>query len=341
MSEGRSSDEEAGSTRREFIQLAIAAGVYVTVEQFAGASETGNIPYRMLGSTGVKVSILGVGGYHLGDAKSDQEAAKIIHKALDNGINFLDNAWDYHDGLSETRMGKALSSGGYRQKAFLMSKLDSHSRDGATRQIDESLKRLQTDHLDLMQFHEVIRPDDPEKIFAKGGSAEAMLAAKKAGKVRHIGFTGHKDPKIHLHMLDVVKQNGFPLDTVQMPLNVFDAHYESFAKLVLPRLVEMKLGVLGMKSISAGVALKSNVVSAPECLRYALSLPTSVVITGCENMRDIDQALQVAREFKPLTETERAELLKRTAPLATEGKLEEYKSTHKHDSTMTHPQWLS
>jgi uncharacterized protein len=334
------SDNRSSLNRREFIQLTIAAGLHATVEQYAGAAETGGIPYRALGSTGEKVSIIGVGGYHLGNPKDEQVAIRIVRTALDNGINFLDNSWDYHGGESMVRMGKALQ-GGYRNKAFLMCKTDSHSRDGISRQIDESLKKLQTDHVDLMQFHEVIRPDDPEKIFAKGGAIEGMMEAKKQGKVRHIGFTGHKDPKIHLHMLDVSKQHNFKFDTVQMPVNVLDEHFDSFTKMVLPRLVDEKIGPLGMKPIAAGKAVESGTVTAPECLRFALSMPVSVVITGCESDRDIQQALDVARKFKPMTEAERAAVLKKTADVAAKGKYEEYKTTHVHDSTMQHPEWLS
>ncbi len=333
-------DDRPGQTRREFLQLAIAAGLFATVEQYAGAAETGNIPYRVLGSTGEKVSIIGVGGYHLGNP-DEQTAIKIVHTALDNGINFLDNSWDYHGGESMVRMGKALAQSGYRKKAFLMCKTDSHSKDGITKQIDEALKKLQTDHVDLMQFHEVIRPDDPEKIFAPGGAFEGMMAARKAGKVRYVGFTGHKDPKIHLHMLDVAKQHSFHFDTVQMPVSVLDEHFHSFTKTVLPRLVDEKIGPLGMKPIAAGKAVQSGAVTAPECLKFALSMPVSVVITGCENDRDIQQALQIARTFKPLTEAERSALLKKTAEVAANGKFEEYKTTHVHDSTMQHPEWLA
>jgi predicted aldo/keto reductase-like oxidoreductase len=333
------SDESSGHTRREFLQLAIAAGIYATVEQYAGAAETGGIPYRALGSTGEKVSIIGVGGYHLGNP-DEQTAIRIVRTALDGGINFMDNSWDYHNGESMVRMGKALL-GGYRQKTFLMCKTDSHSKDGITKQIDECLKKLQTDHVDLMQFHEVIRMDDPEKIFAPGGALEGMQAAKKAGKVRYIGFTGHKDPKIHLHMLDVAKQHGFHFDTVQMPVSVLDEHFNSFTREVLPRLVDEKIAPLGMKPISAGKALQSKTVTAPECLRFAMSMPVSVVITGCEAERDIAQALKVARDFKPMSETERSALLKKTAQVAAKGKYEEYKTTNVHDSTMQHPEWLA
>jgi uncharacterized protein len=328
-------------SRREFVQLGLAAGLFVSMEQFAGASTgSGDIPYRELGSTGEKVSIIGIGGYHLGNAKDDAEATRIIRTALDSGINFLDNCWDYHDGLSENRAGKALKDG-YRNKAFLMTKLDSHSKDGATNQLNESLKRMGTDHVDLIQLHEVIRMDDPEKIFAKGGSIEAVIEAKKAGKARFIGFTGHKDPKIHLHMLDVANQHGFHFDTVQMPINVLDAHYQSFGHQVVPRAVEEKIAVLGMKPLAAGQAIKTKQLSAPECLRFALSMPTSVVITGCESTRDLEQALTVARTFKPMSKDEIAKLMQRTSEVAANGKYEQYKTSHVHDGTMQNPQWLA
>jgi uncharacterized protein len=328
-------------SRREFVQLGLAAGLFVSMEQFAGGSTgSSDIPYRELGSTGEKVSIIGIGGYHIGNAKDDDEAVRIIRKALDSGINFLDNSWDYHDGLSENRAGKALKDG-YRNKAFVMTKLDSHSREGATNQLNESLKRLGTDHVDLIQLHEVIRPDDPEKIFAKGGSIEAVIEAKKAGKARFIGFTGHKSPKIHLHMLEVAKQHGFHFDTVQLPINVLDAHFESFGHQVVPVAVEQKIGVLGMKPIANGLAVKTQKLSAPECLRFALSMPTSVVITGCESISDLDQALTVARKFKPMSKEEIAKLMQRTSEVAAKGEFEQYKTTHVHDSTMNNPQWLA
>jgi predicted aldo/keto reductase-like oxidoreductase len=328
-------------SRREFVQLGIAAGLFVSMEQFAGASTgSGDIPYRELGSTGEKVSIIGIGGYHIGNAKDDDEAVRIVRKALDSGVNFLDNSWDYHDGLSENRAGKALKDG-YRNKAFVMTKLDSHSKEGATNQLNESLKRLGTDHVDLIQLHEVIRMDDPEKIFAKGGSIEAVMEAKKAGKARFIGFTGHKSPKIHLHMLEVAKQHGFHFDTVQMPINVLDAHFESFGHQVVPVAVEQKIGVLGMKPIADGRAIKTQKVSAPECLRFALSMPTSVVITGCESIDILDQALTVARNFKPMSKEETAKLMERTSEVAAKGEFELYKTTHNNDSTISNPQWLA
>jgi uncharacterized protein len=241
--------------------------------------------------------------------------------AIDNGINFLDNLWDHSGGQSEIRKGKALRDG-YRQQVFLMTKLDGQDARTATMQLDESLKRLQVDQVDLIQFHEVIRMDDPGKMFAPGGALEGMIKARRAGKVRYIGFTGHKSPEIHLHMLDIAFKNNFIFDTVQMPLNVMDAHYDSFAKLVLPVLVQHNIGVLCMKPMGAQVILRSGAVSASECLRYAMSLPTSVVITGCDSMAILQHAINVARNFRPMTDEERTALLARTAPVAGNGQFE-------------------
>ena len=297
------------------------------------------IPYRLLGSTGERVSAIGVGGFHIGLKPTEDEAIRIVRTALDSGINFLDNCWDYNGGTSEVRMGKALRDG-YRDKAFLMSKIDGHTKAGAARQIDESLQRLQTDHLDLMQFHEVIRPGDPETIFGAGGSFEAMIEAQKAGKVRHIGFTGHKSPDIHLHMLEVARARNFHFDTVQMPLNVMDAHFESFGQKVVPAAVQEKIGILGMKPLGSGWILKSNTVEAIDCLHYAMSLPTSVVITGCDSLDILEQALKAARTFHPLDASQVADLLVKTAPVALAGKFEGYKTTQTFDGTVQHPEWL-
>lgn len=251
----------------------------------------------------------------------------------------MDNCWDYHGGQSEARMGKALKDG-YRKKVFLMSKIDGRTKAAAARQIDESLKRLQTDHVDLMQFHEIIRMGDPERIFAAGGSMEAMQEAKQAGKVRFIGFTGHKDPSIHLHMLDVATKNGFRFDAVQMPLNVMDAHFRSFAHQVLPRLVKEEIAVLGMKPLAFGAILRLGTVSAIECLHYAMNLPTSVVITGIESMSILDQAVQAARTFKPMTTEQVAALLARTSEAAASGDYERFKTSTQFDGTAQNPQWL-
>ncbi|GAC1536939.1 MAG: aldo/keto reductase [Myxococcales bacterium] len=299
------------------------------------------VPTRKLGGTGVDVSIVGLGGYHLGLPQSDAEAVALVRRALDHGMNFLDNCWDYNDGKSEERMGKALRDG-YRQKAFLMTKLDGRTAKSANDQLEQSLRRLQTDSIDLVQIHEVIRKDDPERCFGAGGTIEALAAAQKAGKLRFIGFTGHKDPDIHLHMLDVARQNGFHFDAVQMPLNVLDAHYRSFEREVLPVLTREGIGVLGMKSMGAGLVLESGAATAQECLRYAMSVPgVSVTITGCDSEGVLEQALWMALNFKPLTDGERRELLARTAAAAKGGKWEKFKTTQQFDGTEQHKGWLT
>ncbi|MFB3921485.1 MAG: aldo/keto reductase [Terriglobia bacterium] len=329
-------------SRRGFLEHVtrgfVGASFGIPLLKGAGAAG-GEMPYRTLGRSGEKVSLIGLGGFHIGVPKDESEGIRIVHAAIDNGINFLDNCWDYHDGVSEIRMGKALL-GGYRKKVLLMSKIDGQTKVAAAKQIDESLKRLQTDTIDLMQFHEVIRPGDPGRIFGPHGAMEAMLEAKKAGKVRYIGFTGHKDPDIHLKMLNTGFKQGFTFDTVQMPLNVMDAHYKSFAKKVVPVLVEHGIGVLGMKPLAEGLVLKSNTVTAIEALHYAMSLPTSVVINGCETIERLDQALKAARTFRPLAEKEVATLLARTAVAGAKGEFEPFKNTLEFDGTAHNPQWL-
>ena len=237
------------------------------------------------------------------------------------------------------RMGKALREG-YRQKAFLMSKIDAHTKKAANQQIDESLRRLQTDHVDLMQFHEIIRETDPERIFAPGGSMEAMQEARKAGKVRFIGFTGHKHPDIHLKMLETGFAHQFAFDTVQMPLNVMDAQFSSFEQKVLPVLVKHNIGVLGMKPMGDKLILDSKTVTPIECLHYAMNLPTSVVITGCDSLPILEQALKAARTFRPMDREEVAALLAKTEKAAQNGKFELYKTSHDFDGTYQNPQWL-
>ena len=294
----------------------------------------------MLGRTGEKVSMIGLGGSHIGKPKlSSSDAVKIIRTAIDAGLNFMDNSWDYNDGESEIRVGKALRDG-YRAKAFVMTKIDGRTKEEAAKQIDESLKRLRVDHIDLLQHHEVIRFDDPDRIFAPHGSMEAFLDAKRAGKIRFIGFTGHKDPHIHLYMLETAKKHGFHFDTVQMPLNPMDAHFRSFEKAVVPVALSEGIGVLGMKSMGSGVLLKSNTVAPADYLRYALSLPTSVVITGIDSMEILNQALDVARNFKPLTRNETQALLAKTANAAANGDYELFKTTSHFDSTAKNPKWL-
>ncbi len=295
---------------------------------------------RPLGSTGEKVSCIGLGGSHIGKRKvSDDEAIRLIRSALDAGLTFMDNSWDYNDGQSEIRMGNALRDG-YRAKAFLMTKFDGRTRDEATKQINESLKRLQTDHLDLLQFHETIRFDDPDRFFAKDGAAEALLEARRAGKTRFIGFTGHKDPHIHLYTLELCRKNDFRFDTVQMPLNVMDYHFRSFSKLVVPEASRLKMGILGMKSMGSGVILKSKTVSATDCLRYALNLPTSVVITGIDSQQILTQALEIGRSFEPLTQTQLNEIVGKTVEAAASGQYELFKTSMHFDSTAQHPEWL-
>ena len=297
------------------------------------------IPYRELGRTGERVSAIGLGGWHLAlPGVSEQLALRIVRHAIEEGINFLDNSWDYNGGASEKRMGKALH--GYREKVFLMTKVDGRSGAEATRQLEQSLRRLKTDRIDLVQHHEVIRFDDPHRIFEKDGANAALVAARKAGKLRFIGFTGHKDPHVHLHMLEVAREHEFIFDAVQMPLNVMDAHYRSFEKLVLPELMKQRIGILGMKSLGNGIILKSRTVTAIECLHYALNLPTSVVITGCDSMKILEQALEAARTFRPLSRAAVRELLARTQTQALTGNFELFKTSSIFDSTAKHPGWL-
>jgi len=325
--------------RRKFLQTAAATTFMTSLGKKFAHGETTAVPMRALGRTGEKVSMVGLGGYHVGMQSDEQESIRIIRSALDSGINFLDNCWDYNDGQSEIRMGKALRDG-YRQKAFLMTKIDGRTKQAASQQLEESLRRLQTDHIDLLQFHEVIRDNDPERIFAKGGGMEAVLDAKKQGKVRYIGFTGHKSPDIHLKMLNTAFAHEFTFDAVQMPLNVMDAHFESFEKKVLPVLVEHKIGVLGMKPMGDKIILKSKTASPVECLHYAMNLPTSVVITGCDSMDILHQALEAARTFKAMNSTEVSALLTKTAAAAKNGEFERYKISHEFDGTYQNPQWL-
>ncbi len=298
------------------------------------------ISYRTLGHTGEQVSCVGLGGYHIaGHDVSESQGVKLVQSAVDRGINFLDNSWDYNEGESERRMGKALK-GDYRDRAFLMTKIDGRTKKSAAKQIEESLKRLQTDHVDLLQFHEVIRFDDPDRIFSEDGAMEAFQAAKKAGKTRYIGFTGHKDPRIHLYTLEVADQHDFVFDAVQMPLNIMDAHFRSFEKLVLPELVKRNIGVLGMKSMGDTVILKSKIATAMECLHYALNLPTSVVITGIDSERLLDQAIEAASTYHSVSKSSIDSLLSRTKAAALSGKFELFKTSAHFDSTAVNADWL-
>lgn len=295
--------------------------------------------YRTLGKTGERVSAIGLGGYHVGMQADPQESIRIIRTAIDHGITFMDNCWDYNNGESEKRMGQALRDG-YRQKVFLMTKFDGRTRAAAGQQIDESLARLQTDHIDLMQYHENIRLEDPDRFFAPGGALEALMAAKQAGKIRYIGFTGHKDPVVHLRMLDEARQHSFHFDSCQMPLNVMDAHFRSFAHEVVPRLVAEGIGVLGMKPMGDGNVLRAGVVTPVECLHYALNLPTAVVINGCESVERVNQALEAARTFRPMTAAQVSALLAKTRDAAMTGRYEPFKTTSQFDGTAHNPEWL-
>ncbi len=305
----------------------------------AHSPASGEMPYRTLGRTGEKVSIIGLGGYHMAVPREVSESIRLVRYAIDHGINFMDNCWDYHDGDSEVRMGQALRDG-YRKKVFLMTKTDGQVKDVYNRQLEDSLRRLQTDVIDLVQFHEVIRPTDPDRIFGPNGAFEAALAARKAGKIRYIGFTGHKDPAIHLKMLHTGFAHGFTFDTVQMPLNVMDAHFRSFAHQVVPVLVEHKIGVLGMKPLGSGIIMDSKTVTAIEALHYAMNLPTSVVINGCDSIERVDQALEAARTFRPMSKEEVAAILAKTAQAAANGRFEPFKTTTGFDGTVHNPQWL-
>jgi predicted aldo/keto reductase-like oxidoreductase len=322
--------------RRDLLSGLLALGAALP----SSAATSDNMPRRTLGRTGEKVSCIGLGGSHIGKAKlSDDEAVRLIRQALDRGLNFMDNSWDYNEGKSEIRMGKALQDG-YRQKAFLMTKFDGRTKDAAAQQIDESLKRLKTDHVDLLMFHETIRFDDPDRFFAPGGAREALDAAKQAGKTRYIGFTGHKDPHIHLYMLELARQHNYHFDVVLFPINPMDAHFRSFENQVIPVAQQMGVAVISMKPIGGGVILKSNTVSAPECLRWALNKPTCVVITGIDGQPILDQAFQVASSFKPLTKQEEAAILAKTKQAAANGEYELFKTTAHFDSTAKHPEWL-
>jgi uncharacterized protein len=348
--------------RRDFFKSAAICGVASTVPAAIRSEQTppsqennsmhqiplaasagtrkGDMLYRTLGRTGEKVSAIGMGGFHLGQhGLTEEDSIRLLRAGIDRGITFMDNSWDYNEGQSEIRMGKALKEG-YRQKVFLMTKIDGRTKEVAERQIETCLERLQTDHIDLVQHHEIIRFDDPDRIFAEGGAQEAVLAARKAGKIRYIGFTGHKDPHVHLYMLKVAAEHGFRFDTVQMPLNVMDAHFRSFAQMVLPELVKHEIAVLGMKSMGDGVILKSKTVSAIECLHYALSLPTSVVITGIDKPEILDQAFDAAKTFRLMNRDQITQLLAKTKEVAMAGKYELFKTSSHFDSTAKHPDWL-
>ncbi len=334
--------------RRDFLKSATAAGIAATTSSnFAQTPaaksttrpEAPGMIYRELGTTGERVSAIGLGGYHIGKGPDAQASIQLIRQAIDKGITFLDNCWDYNDGISEVRMGQALRDG-YRQKVFLMTKMDGRTKESYNTQLEQSLGRLQTDTIDLVQFHEVIRMEDPDRIFAAGGAIEAAIAAKQAGKIRFIGFTGHKDPAVHLRMLETAQKHGFHFDTVQMPINVMDAHFRSFTREVMPVAIKQGIGVLAMKTFGDHFILDSKTIEPLEALQYGLTQPVSVVITGIDSPAILEQALTATRTFKPLSETQIASLLSRTQQAASEGKFEPFKTTNHFDGTAQNPKWL-
>jgi aryl-alcohol dehydrogenase-like predicted oxidoreductase len=325
-------------SRRDFVKGAsVLTASAITPNALVGSTSGAQSPQgnsgemvlkRPLGKTGVQVSALGVGGYHLGSTRDQQEANELVSRALDAGINFFDNAWEYHNGMSEERLGVALK--GKREQAFLMTKVCTHGRgkELAMQQLDESLRRLQTDHLDLWQIHEVVYYDDPDLIFAPGGAIEALASAKQQGKVRFVGFTGHKDPAIHLRMLS----HGFPFDTVQMPLNCFDGTFRSFENQVLPEAIRQGIAPLGMKSLGGnGQFVKHGAITAQEGLRYAMSLPVATTISGMDSLEVLEQNLGIARGFKPMSKDEMAALRERVRPIAADGRYELFKTTMYYD----------
>jgi aryl-alcohol dehydrogenase-like predicted oxidoreductase len=329
---------EKAVSRRAFVKGAAVLTASALVNPGLGpagqspqTSSPDQIPQRQLGKTGVAVSALGVGGYHLGSTKDQQEANELVARALDSGINFFDNCWDYHDGLSEERLGAALK--GKRDQAFVMTKVCTHGRgkDVAMQQLEESLRRLQTDHLELWQIHEVIYYNDPDLIFAPGGAAEALLAAKQQGKVRFVGFTGHKDPAIHLRMLT----QDFPFDTVQMPLNCLDATFRSFETQVMPEANRRGIAVLGMKSMGGSGEIVSHGAATPsDALRYAMSLPVATTISGMDSLDVLKQNLAIAKGFQPMKPEEMQALRERVRVFAADGRYELFKTTKKYDGAV-------
>jgi uncharacterized protein len=320
------------SSRREFLQAGVAGVTAVALSGAAEPSRTnaGGIPLRPLGRTGEMVSIMCLGGYSSTDPKklSEAESLRLIRRAVDEGITFMDNCWDYHDGLAEERMGKALAEGGRRDKVFLMTKVCGRTAKDAQANLEDSLRRLKTDRLDLWQFHEMVYDNDPDWVFDEEGAIHAGLKALKDGKVRYLGFTGHKDPSIHLKML------GKPYDwaAVQMPLNVMDAHFRSFQKQVLPELVRRNIGVLAMKSLGGrGQIVSEAGVPVEDALRYVLSLPISTLVSGIDSEKVLDQNLKIVREFKPLADDERAAIERRTLKLAGDGRFELFKTSKAFD----------
>jgi predicted aldo/keto reductase-like oxidoreductase len=333
--------------RRLFLGTAIGGAALMSAA--AGAeplpapkqTRNGDMLYRTFGKTGETVSVIGVGGYHIALTPSDVVAERIVRTAIDRGVNFMDNSWDYADGngQGEIKMGRALRDG-YRQKVFLMTKVDGRTKQAAAQQLDESLKRLQTDHIDLLQFHEVIRMEDPDRFFEQGGALEAFLDARQAGKIRYIGFTGHKDPAVHLRMLEMARQEGFHFDAVLFPSNVMDWSFRSFVHEVMPVALKDGVAVQTMKPMANGDLLRSNTVTPTECLQYALSQPTSVVIHGMEKPEYLEHALGVVKNFQPLSDAQISALAAKAKQAAMTGRFERFKTSNEFDSTAKHPQWL-
>ena len=333
-------ESDASITRREFVKLAAATSIAVGAGSLAWAAEKqGGMPYRTLGRTGEQVSAIGLGGYHIGKQADEQGSIRLIRSAIDGGITFMDNCWDYNGGASEIRMGKALRDG-YRDKVFLMTKIDGRTKESAAPQIDESLERLQTDRIDLMQFHEIIRMEDPDRIFADGGAMEAIQAAKQVARFATSDLPDIKIRWFICACMEIAANHKFRFDAVQMPLNVMDAHFRSFEHQVLPLLLKDEVGVLGMKALGDPFILRSNTVTPIECLHYAMNLPTSTVITGIDTMEILEQALEAARTFTPLSKETVATLLARTADAAATGKYELFKTSSRYDGTAHNPQWL-
>ena len=334
--------------RRDFLKTATVAGAGSVA--FAGAQsaqssaatrrpESPNMIYRELGRTGERVSAIGMGGYHIGKQQDPNESIGLIRAAIDRGITFMDNCWDYNGGISEVRMGQALRDG-YRLKVFLMTKIDGRDKNTAARQIEQSLGRLQTDVIDLLQFHEVIRLDDPDVIFAPGGAIEAVQEAKQAGKIRYIGFTGHKDPSVHLRMFATADKHGFHFDTVQMPINVMDAHFRSFLNGVAPVAQEHGTAILAMKTFGDPYILQSKTVTPMEALHFGLISPASVVITGIDSPAILDQAFEAVQSFRPMDQQQVAAILAKTKEAAMTGKFELFKTSSHYDGTIRNPSWL-
>jgi predicted aldo/keto reductase-like oxidoreductase len=341
-------EREGNFDRREFVGAAVvgaalAGAAMGQTDQLPRPTETrkGDMLYRSFGKTGENVSVIGVGGSHIGQAASEELATRLIRTAVDRGINFMDNSWDYNNGngQAETRMGKALQDG-YRKKVFLMTKVDGRTKELAAKQLDESLRRLQTDHVDLLQFHEVIRMEDPDRFFSEGGAVEAFVEARKAGKIRFIGFTGHKDPAIHLRMLNIAKEKGFHFDAVLFPSNVMDWSFRSFVHEVMPVALREGTGVQTMKPMGGKIILESKVVTPTECLRYALSQPTSVVIHGMDKMEYLEHSLEVVKNFKPMSPEQISALAGKAKQAAMSGKYELFKTTARFDATARNPSWI-